>query len=162
MGELEHPNELRGNQKTLELGTVGYSRGRQCLSPQLFPAGFQLMEGKQRDQKILPMIGSGEQGRHQGGAWAPALSVSGFCWCEATYLPLMGLSLLSMNLGAKGAGQTLFSLASLLMTGIYYRPTVSHKSDVWADTLGCGDSEPFPQGIQEKGVLMTTAHGLKL
>lgn len=61
----------------------------------------------------------------------------------------MGLALLSMNLGVKGACQTLFSLASLLMTGIYCRPTVSHKSEVWADTLGCGDREPFLQEIQE-------------
>lgn len=101
------------------------------------------MEGKQRDQKVLPMKGSGKQGRHRGGAWAPALGVSGSCWCEATCLPLMGLALPSVNLGAKGAGQTLFSLASLLMTGIYCRPTVSHKSEVRADTLNTLSSIPL-------------------
>lgn len=55
----------------------------------------------------------------------------------------MGLALLSMNLGAKGAGQTLFSFASLLMTGIYCRPTVSHKCEVWADTLSTLSSIPL-------------------
>lgn len=164
MGELEHSNEQRGNQETLELGTVGHSAGRQCLSSRLLPAGFQLMEGKQKDQKILPIIGSGEQKRHQGGSWAPALSVSGSCCYEATCLPLMGLTLLSVNLGAKGAGQNLFSLASLMMTGIYFRSTVSQKSEVWADTWGEGAGSLSSKESRKppQGVLMTTAHGLKI
>lgn len=76
----------------------------------------------------------------------------------------MGLMLLHVNLGAKGAGQTMFPLAPFVTTGIYCRSTVSHKYEVWTDTLGQGDREPFPKECEKlfQWVLMTTVHGLKV